>query len=138
MPDLSPVDARSFLLSLLKTYRNHEWQSEQLYDVNFLKTQFKGSIQDVQGSKDPLSNIWTGPVYFQNRRWPIREHAIVAVKLDKASHLDSAEICKLVSKCSDGFQAKHLGRRHSVHYLIEQWHNVHRSMVFDILMSAFY
>ena len=80
--------------------------------------------------------MWTGPVYFQNRRWPTREHAIVAVKLDKASHLDSEEICKLVLKCPDGFQAKRLGRRHSIHHLIDQWHDVRRSTVFDILMSA--
>ena len=93
-------------------YRNQEWQSEQLYDVTFLKSRFKDSVREVQGSKDPLSSMWTGPVYFQNQRWPTCEHAIVAVKLDKASHLDSAEICKLVLKCPDGFQAKRLGRRH--------------------------
>ena len=80
--------------------------------------------------------MWTGSVYFQNRRWPTCEHAIVALKLDKASHLDSEEICKLVLKCPDSFQAKRLGRRHSVHHLIDQWHDVRRSMVFDILMSA--
>ena len=80
--------------------------------------------------------MWTGPVYFQNRRWPTHEHAIVVVKLDKSSHLDSEEIWKLVLKCPDGFQAKCLGRRHSVHCLIEQWHNVRSSTVFDILMSA--
>ena len=136
LPDLSPADARSFMLSLLKVYRNHEWQSEQLFDGNFLKTRFKGGIREVQGSKDPLSNMWTGPVYFQNQRWPTCEHAIVAVKLEKASHLDSAKICKLVLECPDGFQAKCLGRRYSVHHLIEHWHNVRRSTVFDILMSA--
>ena len=80
--------------------------------------------------------MWTGPVYFQNPRWPTHKHAIVVVKLEKASHLDSVEICKLVLKCPDGFQAKRLGRRHSVHHLIEHWHNVQRSTVFDILMSA--
>ena len=136
LPDLPPADAYSFLLSFLKMYRNHEWQLEQLYDVNFLKTQFKGGIQEVQGLKDPLSNMWTGPVYFQNQRWPTREHAIVAVKLGKASHLDSEEICKLVLKCPDGFQAKRLGKRHSVRHLINQWHKVRRPTVFDILMSA--
>ena len=70
LPDLSPADAHSFMLSLLKVYRNRDWQSEQLFDGNFLKTRFKGGIREVQGSKDPLSNMWTGPVYFQNRRWP--------------------------------------------------------------------
>ena len=80
--------------------------------------------------------MWTGPVYFQNQRWPTCEHAIVAVKLDKASHLDSEEICKFMLKCRDGFQAKRLGRRHSVNHLIDQWHNVCRSTVFNILMSA--
>ena len=39
-------------------------------------------------------------------------------------------------ECPDGFQAKRLGRRYSVHHLIEHWHNVRRSTVFDILMSA--
>ena len=98
-------------MSLLKTYRNHEWQSEQLYDVNFLKTRFKGSIREVQGSKDPLSNMWTGPVYFQNRRWPTREHAIVAVKLDKASHLDSAGNLQVSVEMSRRFSSQTIGKK---------------------------
>ena len=50
--------------------------------------------------------MWTGLVYFQNQMWPTWEHAIMVVKLDKASYLGREEICELVLNCKDGFQAK--------------------------------
>ena len=78
--------------------------------MNFLKTRFKGGIGQIQGSKDPLSNMWTGPVYFQNQMWPTGKHAIVVVKLDKSSYLGREETRILVLNCKDGFQAKRLGR----------------------------
>ena len=45
-----------------------------------------------KGSKDPLSKMWTGLVYFRNQMWPMHEHAIVVVKLYKASYLCREEI----------------------------------------------
>ena len=38
--------------------------------------------------------------------------------------------------CKDGFQAKQLGRKHSIHHRIHLWHNIWRSTVFHILISA--
>ena len=74
--------------------------------MNFLKTRFKGGIRQVQGSIDPLSNMWTGPVYFQNQMCPTLKHAIVVVNLDKANYLGREEIHELVLNCKYGFQAK--------------------------------
>ena len=136
LPDLSPTEARSFLLSLLGTYRDQELQSKQLFDIKFLQTRFKGGIREVQGAKDPLSNMWTGPVHFQGQMWPTREHAIVAVKLERTSYLGKEKIRELVLDCKDGFQAKRVGKRYSNHNQIGFWHSVRRSTVFDILISA--
>ena len=86
--------------------------------------------------KDPLSNMWTGPVHFQGQMWPTREHAIVAIKLDRTSYLDKKRIRELVLDCKDGFQAKRLGKKYSNHHKIDLWHSVRRSTVFDMLIAA--
>ena len=60
----------------------------------------------MQGARDPLSNMWTGPVLFQDQMWTTWEHAIIAVKLDKTSYLGKKQIHKLV------LNYKRLGRKY--------------------------
>ena len=60
----------------------------------------------------------------------------MVVKLDKASYLGREEICELMLNCKNGFQAKQLKRNHSIHHWINLWHNIPRSNIFDILISA--
>ena len=90
----------------------------------------------VQGEKDPLSNMWTGPIYFDDKYWPSQEHAIVATKLDCATFMSKPEVRNLVLKCGNGFEAKKIGRDYSVSHKIARWHDVRRTVVFDVLISA--
>ena len=62
IPELAPADACSFLLSVIPGYRDSTLQPVKVVNVKFLEARFNGGIRKVQGEKDPLSNMWTGPV----------------------------------------------------------------------------
>ena len=81
IPELSLAEACKFLLSIIEGYRQRRLQSANIVDPSFLRTRLCGGIRNVQGDKDPLSNMWTGPVYFDGNLWPTREHAIVATEI---------------------------------------------------------
>ena len=134
--ELAAVDACAFLLSLIPGYRDHKLQSSDTVDLRFLKTRFVDGVRNVQGEKDPLSSMWTGPVYFDGMCWPTREHAIVAEKLGQTASLSKQYIREFVLKCNSGFNAKKLGRENSSPQKIAHWHAARQTVVYDVLISA--
>ena len=97
---------------------------------------FVNGVRNVQGEKDPLSNMWTGPVYFDGMCWPTREHAIVPEKLGQTASLSKQYIRELVLKCDSCFNAKKLGKEKSSPQKIAHWHVARRTVVYDVLISA--
>ena len=87
IPKLAAADVCVFLLSVIPGYCDHKLQLPDTVDLRFLKIMFVDDVRNIQGEKDPLSIMWTGPVYFDRMCWPIRGHAIVAGKLGQAASM---------------------------------------------------
>ena len=80
-------------------------------------------VQTVQGSGDPCSNMWSGPVLYHGTWFVTHEHVIVTTRLSICSHLPEDKLPKLVLQYVgvDPFKAKCFGKEMSVRSFLPLW-----------------